>query len=442
MMGTLGFRLFGFPVRIHPGFWLVCAFLMLVLQGHSWSARVLLVIVLFMAVLLHEFGHAFAARACGQEPVIVIHVFGGVTSWLSLRPLTKLRAIGIALAGSLVGALFAGLVFGLLLKLPPAVLARGAGMTLREFLASLVWANGAWTVLNLLPILPFDGGQVLSLALGPRRQRLTAIISTLSGIGLGVLLGWKGMPVAAAVFIATGLVRLWETWRKPEPVSVISPEQARVVLSEGQRNLTEGDPARAQRLLLALEPLLADPAMLRELHEILAWAALAQQDPLSARRSLKALMPGPIDPLLQASLLEAEGDLERAVTCLRQAREHGDPRPQLGASLVRVLLGIGRYGEAANLTTELLADVPDDQARRVAAESDTGGRLLPAAQLYEALFQRSQLASDALLAADCYLRAGDAGAAQACLERGKAAGLSETDLAQDPRFAPLLRQSQ
>jgi hypothetical protein len=38
-------------------------------------------LVSFLAILLHEFGHAFAARHYGQDPKIEIHGFGGVTQW-------------------------------------------------------------------------------------------------------------------------------------------------------------------------------------------------------------------------------------------------------------------------------------------------------------------------------------------------------------------------
>jgi Zn-dependent protease len=53
---------FGIEVRIHLSFLLVLAFFWI--QSGTFQA-VLFVLILFVCVLLHEFGHAFAARAFG-----------------------------------------------------------------------------------------------------------------------------------------------------------------------------------------------------------------------------------------------------------------------------------------------------------------------------------------------------------------------------------------
>ena len=77
--GDLHFRLFGFPVRVHPFFWLITVVLnirtVLTLPPLlAWVAAV------FIGILVHELGHAFAMRHYGQDPWITLYGLGGLTS--------------------------------------------------------------------------------------------------------------------------------------------------------------------------------------------------------------------------------------------------------------------------------------------------------------------------------------------------------------------------
>jgi stage IV sporulation protein FB len=65
-------RLFGITVRIHVLFPLVCLGLILRTTGKdfwpgTWIDATVLMGLLFLVVLLHEFGHCFAARNVGGE---------------------------------------------------------------------------------------------------------------------------------------------------------------------------------------------------------------------------------------------------------------------------------------------------------------------------------------------------------------------------------------
>ena len=73
----LNFNLFGFPVRIHPLYWL----LSLLLASGSRNLLYILVffVVIFVSLLIHELGHAFALRSMGQESQIVLYHGGGLT---------------------------------------------------------------------------------------------------------------------------------------------------------------------------------------------------------------------------------------------------------------------------------------------------------------------------------------------------------------------------
>src|SRR5512135_1895419 len=61
-----------------------------------------------IAVLLHELGHAVVARGAGAQPRIDLAGFGGVTSYVPPRPLSRGRSLAIAVAGPAVGLAVGG----------------------------------------------------------------------------------------------------------------------------------------------------------------------------------------------------------------------------------------------------------------------------------------------------------------------------------------------
>ncbi len=147
------FALGGFPIEIHWSFFLVAALL-----GRSRDLYVLLtwVGVVFVSVLLHEMGHAFVGRRYGMHPEILLYGMGGLTSWRTGRRLTRAQSILVSVAGPAAGLLLGAIVWGITMIDMPDLNPLGR-MTLR----SLLWVNIMWSLLNLLPILPLDGGNVM-----------------------------------------------------------------------------------------------------------------------------------------------------------------------------------------------------------------------------------------------------------------------------------------
>jgi stage IV sporulation protein FB len=177
----LNFTLAGFPVRVHPLFWLIA-----VLLGYSSGDIVQIlvwVVVVFISILVHELGHALAFRRYGLSSQIVLHFAGGLTipestywgsRWATVA-LGPNQNIFISLAGPGAGFLFAALVIaGVILSggsiittrllgfipMPGFAVLPFGGNLLNMFVTALLWVNIFWGVINLLPVYPLDGGNV------------------------------------------------------------------------------------------------------------------------------------------------------------------------------------------------------------------------------------------------------------------------------------------
>src|SRR5437762_14107810 len=109
------FRVAGIQLRIHVTFLLLIAWLAFgyYAQGGSVAAasRVIFILLLFLCVVLHEFGHAFAAKAFGiNTPDITLLPIGGVAR-LERMPEEPLQELVIAVAGPAVNVIIAGCLF-------------------------------------------------------------------------------------------------------------------------------------------------------------------------------------------------------------------------------------------------------------------------------------------------------------------------------------------
>lgn len=122
-------------------------------------------LVVFVSILIHEMGHALVARALGCHVVeTVLHALGGLAIYLPGRHHTHGKSILISLAGP--GAGF--LLWGLLEFVLDVPIQSFAIRHLDEKFAHLIlfglevciFVNKWWGIINLLPVLPLDGGNV------------------------------------------------------------------------------------------------------------------------------------------------------------------------------------------------------------------------------------------------------------------------------------------
>ena len=135
------------------------------------------IIVLFVSILVHELGHALTSRKMtGVTPSIKLWGMGGLA--YPNTQLTRKQSFWVTWAGPLAGLGFFGLIvltccaiYGfaigtdltMILLFPSretyTVLAKMNDPVL-YMLKDLLWVNFWWSLMNLLPVFPLDGGQI------------------------------------------------------------------------------------------------------------------------------------------------------------------------------------------------------------------------------------------------------------------------------------------
>ena len=168
-----------------------------------------LILLLFLCVLLHEYGHALTARRFGiGTRSITLLPIGGL-ALLETMPKDPRQEILVALAGPAVNLVIAAFLYlilaftsrpGALLSIDPVSMGIFEG---------LLAANLLLAVFNLLPAFPMNGGRVLRALLAllmdrVRATRIAAIVGQVLAVGLGIW-GLMGNPfmilIAAFVWI-------------------------------------------------------------------------------------------------------------------------------------------------------------------------------------------------------------------------------------------------
>jgi Zn-dependent protease len=149
-------KVFGIPVKVDFTFLLVGT----MLASNRLKEPVFLVewlFVVFISILVHELGHALVCRRFGLSPRIQLYAMGGLTSWSDSIRVSPQKNIAISLAGPFAGFLFFGVVY-LSSGIFPDEMDSELG---NQFYKDLMWVNLFWGVVNLLPVLPMDGGHVV-----------------------------------------------------------------------------------------------------------------------------------------------------------------------------------------------------------------------------------------------------------------------------------------
>ena len=166
----LRFRVGPIPVRVHPIFWLTGVIICWRAYQADPPMLMMAVAAVFLSVLIHELGHATMTRLFGWPSEIVLGFFGGYAT--TARTSTG-RNLAVLFAGPGAGFALAALAFA----------AQRVGVEMPERVRATVvfleFINIAWSLLNLIPVLPLDGGQIAREILvwfSPRRGEQWAML--------------------------------------------------------------------------------------------------------------------------------------------------------------------------------------------------------------------------------------------------------------------------
>lgn len=188
------------------------------------------VVLGFVALLIHELGHALAFRRYGVASSITFWLFGGFTVPDSQDEAARLsdgQLFVVVVAGPLVG-----LVVGLA-TLAAGFVAGNAAGPIRFPIFLWLFVNLGWAVFNLLPIPSLDGGQAIEHLAGAVFGRAGRILGLLGGLlasGLiAVLAAQHGLFSVTAIAVVFGLLNpvpylhlraeIWPA-RQPEPETI------------------------------------------------------------------------------------------------------------------------------------------------------------------------------------------------------------------------------
>jgi stage IV sporulation protein FB len=201
----------GTSIRIHATFLLLLAWIFgaSYISGGAavaWNSLAF-ILLLFLCVLLHEFGHIFTARAFGiQTPDVTLLPIGGVAR-LERIPENPLEEFLIAIAGPAVNVVIAlalVVLAGASLQADRFTEVESTRIALVDRLAAV---NLFLALFNMIPAFPMDGGRVLRALLATRLGYVQATeISATIGQWVAFALGFLGlfgnpMLIFIAIFV-------------------------------------------------------------------------------------------------------------------------------------------------------------------------------------------------------------------------------------------------
>jgi Zn-dependent protease len=205
------FQLFGFPTAIRPGFGI---FLVLLAVLYPFPLGLLVAGAVALFTVVHELGHAFAARRYKCDASIALDFMVAYASYSTSVPLTWRQKIFISLAGpsfQVGSAALALVAFGI------NPLSR-TDIASSETAAAVWWAGIALGLVNLIPLLPLDGGAVVGEVAErffPQRGR-HAVLQASFGVTavLGALCFFFGLTGLLPLFVFM-LVLQWQQLSLP-----------------------------------------------------------------------------------------------------------------------------------------------------------------------------------------------------------------------------------
>ncbi|MES2122779.1 MAG: M50 family metallopeptidase [Chlamydiota bacterium] len=202
------------PISIYPTFWLFAGIIGFLIS-HSLLGAFLWIAIILVSVLIHEFGHASTAVLFGQNPRIELVALGGLT-YHDGQKLKLWKQFLIVFNGPLFGL---GLYFiaDALLRIPS--LSQGLPGYMLTMTREI---NLFWTLVNLLPVMPLDGGQLLRIILeaifGVKGFKYAVIAGIVVGAGISLFFFFSQNFLIGALFFLFAF-QSYDTYRRTRHLS-------------------------------------------------------------------------------------------------------------------------------------------------------------------------------------------------------------------------------
>lgn len=234
------------PIFISPLFWVLAA-LIGWLNSQSFYGTAIWMVIIFFSVLIHEYGHALTAMAFGQRARIELAAFGGVTQRQGGPKLKLWQEFLVVLNGPMAGFALCGVAWvvqnWLAVAYPNSLAASVAYVTAA--------VNLFWTIINLLPVQPLDGGKLLGIVLqsvmGVRGIKVALFISLAFALGLGLFFFSRQEFLAGAIFLML-MFESYRQWRESLDITEEDQKQElQNLLQEAEASLLTGHPDVAFR---------------------------------------------------------------------------------------------------------------------------------------------------------------------------------------------------
>jgi len=233
------------PIHIHP-FFLALILMIGWMNTNTFAGTLIWGVVITISIVVHEFGHALTARAFGQESEISLVGMGGLTSRKGGHK-SQWKEFLIVLNGPFAGLL----LFFVLYQIRP--LFSNWNPYFRYGIEVGVQVNLFWTLLNLLPVLPLDGGHLMRIFLesvfGFKGMKLAILVSLTCAALLGIYFILNGNLFMGAIFFMFA----FESYRSWDEVRSISPRDTNPQMqTEYHSALRDAEEGRSQDALYKL----------------------------------------------------------------------------------------------------------------------------------------------------------------------------------------------
>jgi len=335
------FRVGGIPVRVDPTFFVIIVILGFDPRNPQLTFIVSWVAIAFVSVLLHELAHAVAFRRFGVQPNVTLYGMGGLTS--GSGELTPMQSMAVSAAGPVSVLVLIGL---------PALWLRSQGTITsyegRVILSQIIWINVGWSLLNLLPMLPLDGGNItrslLDMVTRGKGRRPAEVLSVIAAVAIGLVALSIQQPF---LVMLAGLFAFMNI----SSLTRVKTEQLGDELTYGHRALIEHRPRDAEKAATAVLAKKPSGPTLRWACELLGWSRLWQGDQVGAEAAVQRYAHvGPASGSFRAAQALAAGRTAEGVAIMVWAFANEPP----GHSQILGAIAVAGTGQTGAFTAELL----------------------------------------------------------------------------------------